>query len=122
VKKKKYLPELTKSDNGSLSGEYGGKSKAIWVGPVAKKEKDLFSRKNLADYIDERGRMQLLKFFSNHQKPFPMLWILVQKEASRRLVEVGREWLCLFTSTHTPWGAQLRTTCNALKHCTECLC
>jgi hypothetical protein len=29
VKKKKYLPELRKSDNRSLGGEYGGKSKAI---------------------------------------------------------------------------------------------
>jgi hypothetical protein len=48
---------------------------------------------NLADHIDERGCMQLLKFFCDHQKPFPTLWILVQKEASRRLVEVGCERL-----------------------------
>ncbi|KAL7502257.1 hypothetical protein ACHAXN_000889, partial [Cyclotella atomus] len=55
VKKKKYLPELIKSASGSLSGEFRGKPKAIWVAPVAKKGKDLFSKKNLADYIDERG-------------------------------------------------------------------
>ena len=91
------MPELTKSDSGSLSG--GGEfavenqRKAIWVAPVAKKGKDLFSGKNLADYIDERGRMQMLKLFGDHQKPFPTLWILVQKEASRRLVEVGCERL-----------------------------
>jgi hypothetical protein len=93
VKKKKYLPELIKSASGSLSGEFRGKPKAIWVAPVAKKGKDLFSKKNLADYIDERGRMQLLKFFGDHQKPFPTINILVQKEASRRLVEVGCERL-----------------------------
>jgi hypothetical protein len=59
------------------------------VAKVANKGKRLFSRKNIADYIDERGRTQLLKFFANHQKPFPMLWILVQKEISRQVEEVG---------------------------------
>jgi hypothetical protein len=68
-----------------IKGNLGGSS--------GQEGEDMFSRKNLADYIDERGRMQLLKFFGNHQKPFPTLWILVQKEASRRLVEVGCEQL-----------------------------
>jgi hypothetical protein len=48
---------------------------------------------NLADHVDERGRMQLLKIFGDHQKLFPTLWILVQKEASCQLVEVGCERL-----------------------------
>jgi hypothetical protein len=58
---------------------------------VASKGKDLPSGKNFADYINEKGQMQLLKFFADHQKSFPTLWILVQKEASRRVVEVGCE-------------------------------
>ena len=53
--------------------------------------KDLPSKKNLADYIDERGRMDLVAFFRDHKKLFPTLWILVQKEASRRVTEVGCE-------------------------------
>jgi hypothetical protein len=37
-------------------------------------------KKNLADYIDERGRrMQLLSFFCEHKKSSPTLWLLVQK-------------------------------------------
>ena len=36
--------------------------------------------------------MQLMKFFKEHQKLFPTLWILVQKKASCRVVdEVGCE-------------------------------
>jgi hypothetical protein len=85
------MPELAKSEHGILTVEYGGRSKKLWVGPVASKGKDLSSGKNLADYIDERGRMQLLKFFADHKNSFPTLWILVQKEASRRVVKVGCE-------------------------------
>jgi hypothetical protein len=49
------------------------------------------SGKNLADYIDTRGWFQILCFFLDHKKLFPNLWILAQKEASRRVVEVGCE-------------------------------
>ena len=49
------------------------------------------SGKNLADYIDTRGWFQILRFFLDHKKLFPNLWILAQKEASRRVVEVGCE-------------------------------
>jgi hypothetical protein len=66
LKRKKYMPVLAKIEHGSLTGEYCGKSKELWVAPVASKGKDLPSGKNLADYINERGRMQLLKFFADH--------------------------------------------------------
>jgi hypothetical protein len=89
LKRKKYMPVLAKSEHGSLRGKYFGKTRELWVAPVESKGKDLPSGKNLADYINERGQMQLLKFFADHKKSFPTLWVLVQKEASRRVVEVG---------------------------------
>jgi hypothetical protein len=52
--------------------------------------------------------MQLLKFFADHQKSFPTLWILVQKEASHRVVEVGCERLFgLSGYVSLPWRTQL---------------
>ncbi len=41
--------------------------------------KDLPSGKNLGDYINEKGRMDV----------FPTLWIIAQREAAQRVVEVG---------------------------------
>ncbi len=35
LKRMKYMPVLAKSEHGSLTGEYGGKSKELWVAPVA---------------------------------------------------------------------------------------
>jgi hypothetical protein len=64
------MPVLAKSEHGSLTREYYGKSKELWVAPMESKGKDLPSGKNLADYINERGQMQLLKFFPDHQKSF----------------------------------------------------
>jgi hypothetical protein len=98
------MPILAKNEHGSLTGEYGGKFKELWVAPVASKGKNLPSGKNLADYIDERGRMQLLKFFADHQKSFPTLWVLVQKKASRRVVKVGCErFFGLSGYVSSPW-------------------
>ena len=55
--------------------------------------KDLPSKKNLADYIDDDcGRIDLLKFFSDHKKRFPILWLVVQMYAHCRVVEVGCEY------------------------------
>jgi hypothetical protein len=90
-KKKKYQPVLEKPKHGGLVGEYNGKAKELWIGAVVEKGKNLPSKKNLADYIDERGRMQLLSFFRDHKKSFPTLWLLIQKESSRRVTEVGCE-------------------------------
>ena len=35
--------------------------------------------------------MDVLKFFEEHKKYFPTLWIIVQREAARQVVEVGCE-------------------------------
>ena len=51
-KRKKCMPVLAKSEHGSLTLEYDGKSKELWVSPVVSKGKDLFSGKNLAGYIN----------------------------------------------------------------------
>ncbi|KAL7482488.1 hypothetical protein ACHAW6_008166 [Cyclotella cf. meneghiniana] len=96
LKRNKCIPTLAKSDNGSLTGECGSKAKELWVAPVVSKGKDRFSGKSLANHIDDGDHMQLLKFFANHQKYFPTLWILVQKEASCHVVEnmdVDTKWL-----------------------------
>jgi hypothetical protein len=40
--------------------------------------------------MNEKGGMDVLKFFEDHSKVFPtFLWIIVQLEAARRIVEVG---------------------------------
>ncbi len=45
----------------------------------------------LGDYVNEKGRMDVLKFFEEHKKYFPTLWIIVQHQAARQVVEVGCE-------------------------------
>ncbi len=70
---------------------YDGSVKEVYVGPTTKRGKDLPSGKNLFDYIDKQGRMCLVRFFGDHKDRFPTLWIHVQREASRRVVEVGCE-------------------------------
>ncbi len=85
-------PTTVTSKSTVLSGEDArGKAWAITVGPVKKKGKDLPLGKNLADYIDPRGRMNLVKFFTDHPQSFPTLLILARKEASRVVTEVGCE-------------------------------
>ena len=37
-------------------------NRKLLVGPVESKGEDLPSGKNIADYVDERGRMDLLRF------------------------------------------------------------
>ncbi len=39
--------------------------------------------------MSKKGRMDVLKFFEDYKKFFPTLWIIVQREAARRVVEVG---------------------------------
>ncbi len=41
--------------------------------------------------MNEKGRMDMLKFFEEHKKYFPTLWILAQHEVAWRVVEVGCE-------------------------------
>jgi hypothetical protein len=78
-KKKKYLPVLKKTQQGSLSNNSGDEStkKELFVGPVVSKGKDLPSGKNLADYVDQFGRMDLLSLFGDHKKLFPTLWTVI---------------------------------------------
>jgi hypothetical protein len=68
-----------------------GDMEEIIVGPVEENGKDLPLGKNLGDYVNEKGRMDVLKFFEEHKKYFPTLWIIAQREAARRVVEVGCE-------------------------------
>ena len=90
-KRSKYRPMFDKQDGHVLTGMYEESVKEIFVGPATKHGKDLPSGKNLIDYIDKQGRMCLLCFFGDHKDRFPTMWILVQREASRRVVEVGCE-------------------------------
>jgi hypothetical protein len=62
---------------------------------------------NLFDYIDKQGWMCLIRFFEDHKNRFPNMWIIVQREASRQVVEVGCEHLLVFLGTFLPHGAQL---------------
>lgn len=91
-KRKKYRPTFDASKSRILAGvDDDGKKHEILVGPVLSRGKDLPSGENLADYIDCRGRIHLVRFFLDHIKYFPTLWIVVQCECSRRQVEVGCE-------------------------------
>ena len=69
----------------------GEGNRKILVGPVETKGEDLPSGKNIADYVDKRGRMDLLRFFEDHRNMFPTLWIISQCEMSNQVVEVGCE-------------------------------
>ncbi len=60
-----------------------GDMEEITVGPVEENGKDLPSGKKLGDYVNEKGRMDVLKFFEEHKKYFRTLWIIVQHEAAR---------------------------------------
>jgi hypothetical protein len=91
-KRKKYRPILDPSKSSILSGEDSqGKAYEIAVGPVLSSGKDLPSCKNIADYIDCRGRMDNTKFALDHCTQFPTLWILVRKEAAMKSAEVKCE-------------------------------
>jgi hypothetical protein len=91
-KRNKYRPKWARVNSEILSGiGHNGKMQEIIVGPVEENGKDLPSGKNLGDYINEKGRMDVLKFFEDHKKYFPTLWIIAQREAARRVVEVGCE-------------------------------
>jgi hypothetical protein len=68
-----------------------GKIEEIIVAPVEENGKDLPYGKNLGDYIDSKGRMDVLQFYQDHKKYFPNLWIIVQLEAARHIVEAGCE-------------------------------
>jgi hypothetical protein len=92
IKKKKYRPQFVQSKSKVLVGDDDtGYEHQIMVGPVSGRGKDLPSGKNLFDYVDCRGRIDLIRFFGDHVKTFPTLWVVVQCESARRVVEVGCE-------------------------------
>jgi hypothetical protein len=68
-----------------------GDMEEIIVGPLEENGKDLPSGKNLGDYVNEKGRKDVLKFFEEQKKHFPTLWIIAQREVARQVVEVGCE-------------------------------
>ena len=91
-KKKRYHPTFsTKARVLSGTLEDGEKEYTVYFGAVKERGDNLPSGKNLADYFDHWHRMNLLKLFSDHTKLFPTLWIIVQREASRRIYEVSCE-------------------------------
>jgi hypothetical protein len=47
--------------------------------------------KNIATYVDSKGRFNVIAFLKDHANLFPILFIIAQREASRRVVEVGCE-------------------------------
>ncbi len=73
-KRNKYRPKWVKAKSEILSGiGLNGNMEEIIVGPVEENGKDLPSRKKLGDYVNEKGRMEVLKFFEEHKKYFPTL-------------------------------------------------
>ncbi len=105
-KRNKYRPKWVRAKSEILSGiGLNGNMEEIIVGPVEENGKDLPLGENLGDYVNEKDRMDVLKFFEEHKKCFTTLWIKVQCEAKRRVVEVGCErffwsfWLHLITQT-----------------------
>lgn len=85
-KVKKYHPSVAANTARTL-----GNVRKISVGPLDGREEDLPSGKNLAGYVDNLDRMNLLRFCGDHIKHFSTLWIAAQCEESTKVVEVGCE-------------------------------
>jgi hypothetical protein len=89
---KKYQPKVREVTARCLTGELC----QIMVGPVNQKGKKLSSGHNHFEHIDVQGCIDFVRFFSDHSKLFPTLWIVAQHESSRRVVEVGcAHYFCL---------------------------
>jgi hypothetical protein len=66
-------------------------------------EKTFHQAKKFGTYVNEKGRLDVLKFFEDHKKFFPTLWMIVQCEAARGAAEVGCEHFFDFLDTfHHP--------------------
>ncbi len=102
-----YWPSFAKKEKG-LTGMFQDILKEIGVGTAITHGKDLPSGNNLFDYIDKQGWMCHICFFDNHKDRFPNMWILVQWEASRQVVEVGCErFFCLSGYISSPRPTRL---------------
>ncbi len=86
-KHKNYQPKVREMTARCLTGE----SCQIMIGPVEEKGKNIPSGHNLFDYIDIQCCIDAVRFFSDHSKVFPTLWMIPQRESSRHVVEVGCE-------------------------------
>lgn len=89
-KMQRYIPTL-KFTRCLENIDNKGRTLKIGYGTIESRGEDLPSGKNLATYLDDKGRPDLLTFFHDHQTTFPNLFTIVQREASRRVVEVGCE-------------------------------
>jgi hypothetical protein len=89
-KMQKYLPKL-KLGRKLSNVDHKGRTIELGVGPVEAKGDDLPSGKNIATYVDSKGRFNVIAFLKDHANLFPILFIIAQREASRRVVEVGCE-------------------------------
>ena len=92
LKQSKYIPELKYEICIQGDNQKGSKFK-IGCGPVVNRGVDLPSKKNMADYLNKKGRMDLLRFYGSHSDQFPNCFTIIQCEASRRAVEVDCERL-----------------------------
>ena len=91
-KNKKYHPDIEVANSRVLFShdeEDEDKIKEIRVGHVKSRENNWPSAKNMAEYIDKSGYMDLLALFDDHNKLFPILFLVIQCNASRHVVEVG---------------------------------
>ena len=90
LKQSKFIPEL-KYERCIQRVNQNGTKFEIGCGPLVNRGVDLPSKKNLADYLDKKGRIDLLEFYQSHKDRFPNLFTIIQREASRRAVEVDCE-------------------------------
>ena len=91
LQKKRYHPKFSTYSRVFLGIAEDGKCHETYVGSVVEPGLVLPSGRDLFGCFDKSGRINLLVFFSDHQEMFPLLWIIAQREASRRVVEVGCE-------------------------------
>ncbi len=77
------------------------KTKEIVVAPVEENGKDLPSGKILGNYVDSKGRIDVLQFYQDHKKKFPIcgslssgrqLGVLLRLDVSSSLVSLAMFW------------------------------
>ena len=65
-----------------------GDSHYSWSGKVMERRDNLPSGHNISDELDVKCRLDLFWFFEHHKNEFPVLFTIVRREMSRRVVEV----------------------------------
>eukprot|EP00956_Cyclotella_meneghiniana_P013840 scaffold20280_cov78-Cyclotella_meneghiniana.AAC.3 len=80
----KYIPKIRFTRSLSRTDEDGTLFEVGYGSVVEARGKDLTSNKNLADYLDKKGRMKLVPFFYDHKDRFLSLSIIIQAEASQK--------------------------------------